>query len=716
MAVSTELRKRFEREAQAVAALQHPNIVTIYSVEEAAGTHFLTMELVEGCTLGERVTDSRPHPEELCRLLLPLTDALAAAHAKGIIHRDLKPGNVMLTEHGTVKLLDFGVAKLAPDPSPDHDPTEPLTGERAVLGTPAYMSPEQLRGEPVDPRSDIFSLGILMYELVTGRHPFPAENPADTISSILRDAPPVCAELQGTSIETLAGILDRCLQKDPSRRYQTAVELREDLTALKERVESGGEPPPAGAQGGLLEEGRAALQRQAWAEAYDLLGRADGDDPLGPEDLVLLSDAAYWVGEAEESIRHQERAYKAFLDCSQKNRAGLMATNLAEMYFAKSLNSVASGWLKRAERLLEGSDTLEAGYLNRLHARRAKGSDPERVLELAQITVETGRRFGDVDLETMGLMDRAHGLVSLGDVAAGLEVMDEAMAAAASGELSPEVTGRAYCNMMSMCEDLADYQRAIEWSEVASRWCEPHAASVYPGICQVHRAGIMRRRGQWEEAEQQALRARELCKSYSVQESEAHYELGEIHLRRGDLEKAEEAFRRAHELGRDPVPGLALLRLEQNNLDAARELIERGLRETAGPLRRAQLLPARIEIATRAGEVGDAEAAVAELQNVVERFGGVVHEAEARTGRGLLLLQQGKAEGAVAELRSAWKTWNELELPYRGARTRLALGRAYAAAGQKEASRLELQAARGIFERLGARRDVQAAEKLLAEG
>src|SRR3989442_4249054 len=171
-----------------------------------------------------------------------------------------------------------------------------------------------------------------------------------------------------------------------------------------------------------------------------------------------------------------------------------------------------------------------------------------------------------------------------------MALIDEAMAAAVSGELGPEVTGRIYCNMMGTCEKLADYQRGAEWSEAAGRWCELHAESGFPGICRVHRAEIMRLRGSWSDAESEALHAAdELQGFYHIAAGEAFYEVGEIRLRMGDLTRAEEVFRQAHELGRDPLPGLALLRLARGKLEVARGLIDRAVADRpAGALDRAR--------------------------------------------------------------------------------------------------------------------------------
>ncbi len=176
MALEPERVQRFEREAQTVAALDHPNIVTIYSVEEADGLHFITMQLVEGETLSEMIPRQGFPLEKFFHLAIPMADAISAAHEHGITHRDLKPANIMVTNDGRVKILDFGLAKLREGDVAADGPTvvsgDPLTGEGKILGTAAYMSPEQAEGKPIDHRSDIFSLGIVFYEMATGERPF----------------------------------------------------------------------------------------------------------------------------------------------------------------------------------------------------------------------------------------------------------------------------------------------------------------------------------------------------------------------------------------------------------------------------------------------------------------------------------------------------------------------------------------------------------------
>ncbi|HUE85852.1 MAG TPA: protein kinase [Vicinamibacterales bacterium] len=241
LAADEERRARFAREARAVAALNHPNIVTVYSVEQAAGTHFITMELVQGKTLAELLPAQGVPLGRFFEIAIPLADAVAAAHQQGITHRDLKPANVMIGGDGRVKVLDFGLAKGLPGEGHRGGglPTRSATQAGHTVGTPAYMSPEQAQGERVDARSDIFSLGIVFYEMLTGRRPFEGSNPASVISAILRDTPRPLSELQPAVPRALARLVDRCLAKNPVDRFQSALDLRHSLEEVKQDVDSG---------------------------------------------------------------------------------------------------------------------------------------------------------------------------------------------------------------------------------------------------------------------------------------------------------------------------------------------------------------------------------------------------------------------------------------------------------------------------------------------
>lgn len=244
LATDSERLARFEREARTLASLNHPNIVTIFAVEEAGGSRFLAMELVEGETLDALIPPGGLPLPRFFEIAVPLADALSAAHERGIVHRDLKPGNVMVTPEGRVKVLDFGLAKIEAadsDPNLTSTPTESranLTSEGQVFGTVAYMSPEQTRGGKVDARSDVFSLGVVFYQMLTGERPFRGASAVDMISAILRDSPPSVTDRRGDLPPHLARILRRCLEKDPRDRYQTSRDVFTELRDLRAETSS----------------------------------------------------------------------------------------------------------------------------------------------------------------------------------------------------------------------------------------------------------------------------------------------------------------------------------------------------------------------------------------------------------------------------------------------------------------------------------------------
>ena len=250
-ATDSSFRDRFQREARAIAALTHPNIVTVHSIEEHNGEPFLTMELVEGRTLAELIPAAGASLATFLQMSIPLADAVAAAHARGITHRDLKPVNVMVTSDGRLKVLDFGLAKLAEHPQapPDSRRSGPSSSSPSTARFSAplvYMSPEQAEGKPVDHRSDIFSLGIILYELATGQRPFTGDSSASMISSILRDTPVPVNEVNVAIPREIARLIRRCLEKHPAQRLQSALDLKHELEDLRtEGASSVALPPPA---------------------------------------------------------------------------------------------------------------------------------------------------------------------------------------------------------------------------------------------------------------------------------------------------------------------------------------------------------------------------------------------------------------------------------------------------------------------------------------
>src|SRR5262245_4820194 len=249
MASSPDHLARFEREAMTVARLNHPNIVVLYSIEEDRGTRFVTIELVEGQDLAALVTSGGLPLPQLLDLAIALADALVAAHEKGVVHRDLKPSNVMMTREGRVKVLDFGLAKRAHREEDTRNTraatvSVPISEVGEVVGTAPYMAPEQLLGQPVDARTDLFSFGILVYELASGSRPFAGQTFAELSSAILRDSPPSLQSLRGDLPGGLAHIVERCLEKNPHERLQTALEVLNELRSIWRTLDRGTAPPP----------------------------------------------------------------------------------------------------------------------------------------------------------------------------------------------------------------------------------------------------------------------------------------------------------------------------------------------------------------------------------------------------------------------------------------------------------------------------------------
>ena len=234
--------ERFQREARAVAALNHPHIVTIHSVEDADGVHFITMELVDGQSLEELIPKEGLDPDRFFDLAIPLAEAIAAAHDRGITHRDLKPANVMITDEGRLKVLDFGLAKLQrgeSDPAMSQLPTEAKTREGMIVGTVPYMSPEQIEGRAVDHLTDVFSLGVILYEMATGKRPFEGKSSPALMSAILKDTPPPITARRHDFPHHLEQIINRCLAKVPNERYQTAREALQELEGSRTDAPSG---------------------------------------------------------------------------------------------------------------------------------------------------------------------------------------------------------------------------------------------------------------------------------------------------------------------------------------------------------------------------------------------------------------------------------------------------------------------------------------------
>ena len=707
-------RERFEREAKAVAALNHPNIVTIHSVEQVDGIHFLTMELVEGRSLSEFVSPGGLSPDRFLAIALPLVDAVACAHAQGIAHRDLKPANIIVDGRGQPKVLDFGIAKLlSANPGQTVDMGSRMTGTGHLVGTPAYMAPEQISGRNVDARSDVFSLGIVFHELLSGVHPFKADYPAAVMVRIVNDEAPHLPE----GPPAIVDILGRCLAKDPADRFADAGELSRALLAAAKSAGSGADfapTPGSGSSSGV----RAALDRGAWEEALESLRTLAGKRALSVEELEMVAEATVWVCRFAEGVVALERAYTMYVASGQNRAAARVALQLVAFFVEMNKPVIMRGWLKQAERLLENEpECVEMGLLLRRHVVIAVAAgDLDRALELNRRCAEIADRCGDPDQRIVALHDHGQILVARGKVAEGTALVDEAMAAAIGGNISSMTLGNLFCRTLTVCRSIADFDRAREWSEVAGQWSEAHGSPGFSGICQVHSAETMRHHGQWKEAERAVRGACDLFGNVgpASHAGEAFNELGELSLRQGNHAEAEAAFLRAYEYGYDPVPGMPLLRLAQGKGPAALQMIERALTERPSDrLRRAKLLAARVTIALALGETSIAEADVDELTTTVKDFQCPAFRAHASLGRGALALVRGDPAAALPSIREAWATFHEAGFVYDAARARVLLARAYRETGDEEDARLQLDAARKTFSDLGARADLEEASRMI---
>ncbi len=468
-----------------------------------------------------------------------------------------------------------------------------------------------------------------------------------------------------------------------------------------------------------LRAGREALARHAWGEAFEHLQAADQAGDLDADGLKDLGWAAWWSGHSDECVAARSRAIAAYVAEGRPEDAARVGLDLTMVLSNRGESAAANGRLTQVKRLLEGRpESPEHSYLESVLAVYAQygGQGPEAALEHAERSVAIAERSGVREQVAVALNRYGAIKVWAGHVEEGLALLDESMVAAVEGDLDPFVTGVIYCNMISACSELADYRRAGEWTEAARRWCERQSINGFPGICRVHRAEIMRLRGAWKDAEVEARRAADELGGHGILSiaSAGLYEVGEIRLRMGDLAGAKEAFRQAHEFGRDPQPGLAYVWLAEGRLDAAAAAINAALTgNSVDRLHRARLLPARVEMAVRTGDLESARAAAEELDAIAEAYGSQALMASAASCRASVRMLEGDVEAAIGDARAAYRLWHEVEAPFEASRVRVLLAEIHSRAGDQDSALLELQAARATFEELGAIPDARAAAEAM---
>lgn len=465
-----------------------------------------------------------------------------------------------------------------------------------------------------------------------------------------------------------------------------------------------------------LERARQLHATRAWALAFDAFQSADRARELCAEDLERLAHAAYLVGRDDDYLGALERAHHAHLADGRRLPSVRCAFWLGLRLLFRGESGRAGGWFARAERLVESEPSCpEQGYLLLPAVEHAiRGGELARAASIAAAIVEIAERFADPELLTCSQLDQGRILIQQGDVARGLARLDELMLAVTTQSLSPVVTGLMYCAVIGACQEVCAAGRAREWTFALSDWCSQQPEMMaFTAACLVHRAEVLRLHGAWNDALAEAERAARRDPQRDPRSTAAaYYEMAEIHRLRGYHREAEAAYRDSSRYGREPQPGLALLRLAQGRARIASAAIRRVVGTTPAALERVKVLPEHIEIMIAVGDLTAAHTAVDELEQTAARFDTELIAAAAAHARGELALAEDDAYAALPALRRALALWQELHAPYPAARARVSIARACRALYDEDGSALELEAARATFERLEAQPDLARVDAL----
>jgi len=459
-----------------------------------------------------------------------------------------------------------------------------------------------------------------------------------------------------------------------------------------------------------LERAREAYARRAWLEAYEALKAAEAKTALDAAEVDLLATCAFMLGRDDEYGAWLERGHHRYLDGGDTIGAVRCALWIGMNLASRGQLGPARGWLGRAQRLLEHeAECAEHGYLllPMMFQHEAAG-DFAAAAAAAGDAVRIGERFGDRNLFALAVHGQGHMLIRAGQVNEGLGLLDEGMVAITTEDVSPIVAGIVYCGVILACQEVYEVRRAREWTRALSEWWALQPDMVaFTGRCLVHRAEVLQLDGAWRDALDEARRAGErFAETQNPAAGLAHYRQGELLRLQGDFAAAEEAYKDASALGWEPQPGLAQLRLAQGRTDAAAAAIRTAEAAATAALERARILPAFVEIVLAVGDVESARRACLELEELAHGYESAMLAAMVSYARGAVHLAEGDAQAALVALRAAGETWRALEAPYEIARTRVLIGNACRSLGDKEASALEFEAARAIFERLGAKPDL----------
>lgn len=469
---------------------------------------------------------------------------------------------------------------------------------------------------------------------------------------------------------------------------------------------------------GTSEEARELFQQRAWGECYACLTASDRVSRLEGPELEMLATVAFLRGDDAGSDDAWSRGYQFYLEHGEPLQAARCAFWLAFGLVNRGETARGSGWLSRARQLVgeHGPDSVVHGYLTVHQARaRVMAGDPAAGYADASRAIAVADRSRDPDLGTLARLVAGHAQFMLGHPAEGFALMDQVMVEVTEGQVSPTVTGLAYCSVIAACREMFDIRRAREWTSALTRWCESQPDLVpYRGLCLVHRTQLMQLDGSWSDAITEAHLA---CERLADQPAvgAAFYELGELHRLRGEFGLAEDMYRKANQWGHRPEPGLVLLRLAQGQLETAVSGVRRLLEEPVeAGLSRAMVLDAAVDVLLEADCVEQARRASDELAALATQADVPLLTALATQDAGAVQLAEGRPREALAALRKAWLSWQDLETPYQAARVRLRIGCALRALGDEDSAQMELDSARWVFDRLGATPDVARAEALAA--
>lgn len=459
---------------------------------------------------------------------------------------------------------------------------------------------------------------------------------------------------------------------------------------------------------GDLARGRESFRRRAWTDACRLLETADRETPLEPEDLECLATAAYLIGRDPESETAWSRVHQVLLDRGDREGAARCAFWLGFGLLGRGAVAPGSGWIARSKTLLDDAQMESAvrGYLLVPHAIESfNREDTAGALTAFSQAAQIAERFADRGLAAFAGHGRGRSLMRMGQVHEGVALLDQAMVAVVAGDVSPILAGFIYCSVIQACNEIFDLRRAHEWTTSFAGWCASQPDLVpYQGECLIHRAELMQLRGAWLEAEQAAHEACVQLSTPAVRQAigGAFYRLAEIHRLRGELAKAEEAYRQANERGRTPQPGLSLLRLSQGHADLAAASIRSVLTGSERRAPRVSVLAAAVEIMLAVDDLVTARTAAEELADIARALNAPFLSAAASQAMGAVLLAEGDATAASASIRRAADAWRDLEMPYEEAQARVLIAVACDRLDDHDGQEIELDAARRLFTRLGA--------------